>query len=77
MELDVDHISTIDKQTMLNDCIRVLHQQVLNGAANIQVASAKELISLLGGKEKLEGEKVQEDRPLFRDLFLWRKVKGA
>ena len=68
-------ISEADKQDMLDACIHALHQEVLNGAANTKVASAKELLSLLSAKENMSNEKTREDRPLFGDLFKWRKVK--
>ena len=68
-------ISEADKQDMRDDCIHALHQEVLNGAANTKVASAKELLSLLSAKENMSNEMAREARPLFGDLFKWRTVK--
>lgn len=69
--------TTIDKQAIQEECIRILTQQMKDGPANIQVASAKELLSLINAKDHLEGEDKQTAQPLFGDVFKWRKVRGG
>lgn len=66
-------LTSDERQTILDDCIRVLHNQLQSGPANIQVSSAKELLALLSAKEDLTQDQKQEARPLFGDLFEWRK----
>jgi len=60
---------------MLDDCIRALHWEVQHGAANTKVSSAKELLSLLSAKESMSEENKVKERPLFGDIFQWRKMK--
>ncbi len=73
--METENETAIDRQAIQNDCIRVLHQQLQDGPANIQVASAKELLSLLNSKDHLEKKDTGKVQPLFGDIFKWRKMK--
>ena len=65
-----------DQDSVVEECILALRDELKTGGANVRVSAAKELLALLGAKDKVKDEEETKQLPLFGDIFQWRK-KGV